>query len=70
MARAAYAIVVSSNASKIAFSSAADNDGCFAHIQLSRKSAQHCNCRHRYAANHDRADGGKEADELLVSELG
>ena len=39
MARAAYAIVVSSNASKIAFSSAADNDGCFAHIQLSRKSA-------------------------------
>jgi hypothetical protein len=30
---------VSSNASKIAFSSAAANDGCFAHIQLSRKLA-------------------------------
>ena len=34
-----YATVVSSNASKIAFSSAAANDGCFAHTQLSRKLA-------------------------------
>ena len=35
----AYAIVMSSSASKIEFSSAAANDGCFAHIQLSRKLA-------------------------------
>ena len=34
-----HVIVVSSNTSKIEFSRAAANDGCFAHIQLSRKSA-------------------------------
>ena len=37
--RLLYAIVVSSNASKISFRARPANDGCFAHIQLSRKLA-------------------------------